>query len=802
LGKRLLMRFGWLAALIPLAYATEPPASNLAKSLHEAGLDAQECYRVRDLSFQKEDVRVYLTDGYLIFSRAVNGTRVGAVFSADVEGGDGEILMLPPYRGERQSLARFTESPNLDEHLRAAVILSTDGAIDELYQRITKDNLARKAADMGAVMNDKWGQTWRNLQTGFELRMVQDLLSAPGARAGMTFLAVSGKQLGNFDVLYDLRSREQVLTGQMTERDNRLVYNIWTSFPSRASRTGARKPIDPGYSVTRYQIDASLDADLAMKATTKATVHIGASPVRAFGFDLAHAMRVTAVRVDGAPAELLLQDSVRSRALRGGDNDSFLVASAADLAPGTDHVFEFEHEGEVIATAGNGVYYVGARSNWYPRSGLGFATHDLAFRYPKRLTLVTPGELVEDRVEGEQRFTRRKTPAIRVAGFNLGEYEKATRSGPSYEIEVYGNRRLENALMPKPVLVVPPQTVPRFPRRNDSLAVQAIPRPPDPLSRLRAVANDVAGSIDLFSTMFGAPATKNLTVAPIPGAFGQGFPGLIYLSTIAYIDPADRPAALRERGFQTFFSELIVAHETAHQWWGNVVTAGSYRDEWISEGLANYSAILWLEKKKGLKSVEEVLEESRNRLLRKTADGRPLESAGPIVWGQRLESAGVAEGWRAITYDKGAWIIHMLRKRMGDERFLAMLAAIRKEYEFRPMSTEEFNTAIKKAMPAKSSTEWVDSFFDNWVFSTGVPSLKLKYSTRGTAPALRVSGTVTHGDVDDDFSADVPVEISFAKGAPQIVWVRSSAEGTSFNVAVKQPPVKVAIAPLGTLARK
>jgi hypothetical protein len=781
------------------AWATDP-AANLAKSLREAGLDPQECYRVRDLSFQREDIKLYFTDGYLIFSKPVAGSRVSAMFSADVEGGDGEILMLPPHRGERQSLARFTESPNLDEHLRAALIVSTDGSVDALRERVASENAGRKVADMGPVLVDKWAQTLRNIQTGFELRLVQDLLSPSASRAGMTFLALSGKQLGNFDALYDLRSREQIMAGQIADRDGRLVYNIWTSFLSRGARNGSLKPVEPGFGISKFQIDATLDADLRMKVTTRATVRLGADPLRVFGFDLAHAMRVTAVRVDGAPAELLFQDSVRSRALRGSDNDSFLVAVADALAPGSEHQFEFEHEGAVIATAGAGVFYVGARANWYPRSGNTFAAFDLIFRYPKRLTLVTPGELVEDRIDGEQRYTRRRTPPIRVAGFNLGEYEKASRSLPGFEIEVYGNRHLENALLPKPMVLAPSNPVPRVPRR-EAVAVQTAQSAPDPLGRLRAVANDVASSLEFFSGMFGAPAMKTLTVAPIPGTFGQGFPGLLYLSTMAYIDPAERPAALRDRGYTVFFSELLVAHETAHQWWGNVVTSGSYRDEWLGEALASYSALMWLEKKKGTKAVEGVLEEYRDRLVRKGADGKATESAGPIIWGPRLESA-MPDAWRAVTYDKGAWIIHMLRRRLGDERFQSMLAETRRKYEFRPLSTEDFSEMVKRFVPPRTSPEWVDAFFDNWVYSTGVPSLKLRTATKGVAPALKLSGTVSHGDVDEDFSADVPVEIQFAKGPPQVVWVRSSSEGTPFTVTLKQAPVRVAIGSFGILARR
>ena len=89
-------------------------AADVARAVRENSFDRDECYRVRDLTFLKEDIRVYLTDGYLIFSKPVAGRRTAAVFSTEVEGGDGEVILLPPDRAERRSLAAFIDAPNLD----------------------------------------------------------------------------------------------------------------------------------------------------------------------------------------------------------------------------------------------------------------------------------------------------------------------------------------------------------------------------------------------------------------------------------------------------------------------------------------------------------------------------------------------------------------------------------------------------------------------------------------------------------------------------------------------------------------
>jgi len=786
------LRFGLI--FICWTCLAAPPAAELARSIRETGLDPAECYRVRDFSFQKEDIKVYLTDGYLIFSKPVEGERRAAVFSADVEGGDGEVILLPPYRGERQSLALFTQSANLDEHFDAALMIFTDGTrslAERLHEQGASAPSVKKADEMGVALAGKWDAVLKSVESGLAMRMVVDL-AGPAGQSGMAFLAFSGRQVGNFDVIYDPRSREQIEAGQMVERNGRSIYNLWTSFQSRSARLGATKPPEPWFSTSDYRIDATLDTDLAMKVATRVKVRVGSRALRGFPFEISNAMRVTAVKIDGVPAEVFADENELSHVQHIGDNDVFLVSSPAPLEAASVHEFEFEHQGAVIAPAGNGVFFVASRASWYPRYGDSFATYDVTFHYPRRWTLVAAGDQLSDATEAETRVTEWRTPVpIRMAGFNLGDYEKVTGNVPGFKVEVYGNKSVEAALLPKvrtPDLIqpFPPAPKQRPPGIDPSAQAQIAP---DPRARLHDVAADVTSSLEFFNSKFGPPALRTLTVAPIPGAFGQGFPGLVYLSTLSYLDPSQRPANMRGEQHQLFFSELITAHEVAHQWWGNVVTASAYQDEWISEALANYSALLWLERKKGARAVDTVLESFRDDLMVRNAEARTAESAGPIVWGTRLGAAGIDGAWRVITYEKGAWIVHMLRRRLGDERFFDMLAEMRRRYEFRSISTEDFRALAKEFVPPRTPPDAIDNFFDNWVFSTGIPSLRIKYSVKGT----RISGSVEQSGVSDDFSVDVPVEIHFAKGAPQTVWVRTSNDGATFSATLRQPPLRAAI---------
>src|ERR1041385_2370087 len=110
----MLRRLMALFLLLPAASAATT-AAEIARAIRESSFDRDECYRVRDIAFAKEDIRIYFTQGYLIFGKPVAGKPIAAVFSADVEGGDGEVILFPPDRAERRSLALFTDSRS-EEH--------------------------------------------------------------------------------------------------------------------------------------------------------------------------------------------------------------------------------------------------------------------------------------------------------------------------------------------------------------------------------------------------------------------------------------------------------------------------------------------------------------------------------------------------------------------------------------------------------------------------------------------------------------------------------------------------------------
>ncbi|MBZ5584283.1 MAG: hypothetical protein LAQ30_19135 [Acidobacteriia bacterium] len=796
----------WLFAFLLLAPlpGAAGPAGDIARAIRENSLDRDECYRVRDLRLTVEDIRIYLTDGYLIFTKPVAGRRISAIFTTQTAGGEAEVLLMPPDIAERRSLARYIHSPNLDEQFQTAVLLFTGDVYQNLRSQMAANPYNRKAPEVAQQLDEEWTPVLQNLGGSYQTRLALDLLGGPARKGGLFAGLLASPQLGNIDVIFDPDSAEQILAGQVVTRNNIIYFDTWTSFEARSFR-GKPAPRKQDAVLSDYRIEATVGADLSLSAVTRVKVKPAVDGLAAIPFDITPQMQITQATVDGRPAEVLQRDALRVNILRGG-NALALVVPPEPLREGREYEFEFQHSGRVILNAGPRVYYVSARGNWYPMHGLQFASYDLLFRFPRDLDLVTPGEIVEDAIQGETRIVRRRTSApIRLAGFNLGDYERAQASRGGYEVDVYANRTLENALQPKPV---PPPAIPQRtpgaePRRpagisDPPLTAQPVP---NPTARLQQLALDVASAMEFMASRFGPPALPHLTVSPIPATFGQGFPGLLYLSTLSYLKslPPGRRATEEQ---EIFFEDVLQAHETAHQWWGNRVVPAAYRDYWLMEALANYSALLYLEKHKGQHAVEVMLDAYRDSLLEKNEGGETVESAGPIVLGTRLESSIEPRGWRNITYGKGSWILQMLRARMGDDRFLVMLAELARRYDHKEVTTEEFRGLAAQFLPPKTDDPALETFFDQWVYGTGIPTLKLTYAIKGKAPSLRLVGSLTQSGVEGDFGALAPVEIQLPRAKTVTEWVRAGKDPTQFSVALKQAPVKVLLDPHHAVLRK
>jgi aminopeptidase N len=441
---------------------------------------------------------------------------------------------------------------------------------------------------------------------------------------------------------------------------------------------------------------------------------------------------------------------------------------------------------------------VGSRGSWYPGSGRRYATYDLTFRLDRDLNFVSTGEVIERAEEGSTAVYRVKVDKpVRTFGFNIGKYKAVTRERNGFTVNVMANEQVETALEPQQRVVVipsPPVATGRRQRLPQTYTTMPAPRP-NPAQRLQDLGNEVVTLLEDFSERFGPPPVQTINVSPIPGHFGQGFAGMIYLSTITYLHESQRPAYVRDEQSRMFFSNLLLAHELSHQWWGNLVYTESDQDEWLMEGLATYSSLLVLERQQGRKATEEVLLRYRDHLLWELEDGRSLESAGPVIWGTRLINSRDRNAWMTIIYEKGAWIFHMLRARMGDENFHRMLKGIPERFADEPMTTLHFQKYAAGFLPEDSDDRDLEDFFAQWVESTGIPHLSMETRVSGNAPKVKVEVELNQSMVTDDFGALVPIHIYLSRDKKEVRWVRASNDGEEAIFTFPSRPSRIELDP-------
>jgi aminopeptidase N len=161
--------------------------------------------------------------------------------------------------------------------------------------------------------------------------------------------------------------------------------------------------------------------------------------------------------------------------------------------------------------------------------------------------------------------------------------------------------------------------------------------------------------------------------------------------------------------------EYFIAHEIAHQWWGQGVTSARYRDQWLSEGLAQYAAVLYLRSRYGDGALRDILEKFSKWTEKKS-------KWGPITLGSRLSFTDF-EAYQAIIYDKTALVLNMLRDLLGDEVFFSGLKGFFAEHKYSAASTGQFCRMMEKV----SGRDLAD-FFHLWFDSHVLPETKVNTS--------------------------------------------------------------------------
>jgi len=458
---------------------------------------------------------------------------------------------------------------------------------------------------------------------------------------------------------------------------------------------------ESAFDVVHHDLSLSVNPDtFDLSGLATATIDVKA-PVTSFRFQLDDDLQVRSVRsaqggrhlffrVRGQNSVLVSMGSLAGRVGRF----NLSVEYSGRLPAGT--VDSEILQGQTFTTEETPAFFIdpaliySRRRSFYPQiGGEDYATSTLNVSVPPGWTVVSGGERTEKVNAKGSTITHQQSQAGKYVAFVVARMQSIARErSEGLSFEAWGQSRT---------------------RREAIRAVDTL-----------KVATRFYG--DLFGKAPYSPLNMAMVEAQVPG--GHSPPGLIILQQ----RPPLMGSGLRDDP-ATFYDipGFFLAHELAHQWWGHGVTPRSYRDRWVAEGFAQYAAALWARESQG--------EATFARVLRKMVSwARRLNDLGPVDLGNRVgHIQNNPQAHRAIVYNKGALVLDMVRRVIGDEAFGRGLRKLQSEHRFGKVDSE----MVRRAFESEGSVN-LDGLWEVFVRNTRLPSVRLE--TREGTPDIVVEG--------------------------------------------------------------
>jgi hypothetical protein len=773
---------------VGLAAAPNPPAANsdpTYQQLRNIGLSG-ESIAIEGVDLKRDAATFHLRSGTVCFVPPVQGQVTGAVFV-----GDGSMTLDPPSASERRSLKLLTKSDEFNENFQHLVLRFTDATYDELNK--AGGRTTPGGCDAG-LLKDSQNTMRHKLHYNLDARILENVLRAGG---GLFVAFVHGKRYDD-KLLYviDPNGAPEAFSeevGLLTYDENK--EGVWAAF--RMSNEYKLKLGDRARAsrihIDSQDLDTTIEGSARLSGKAKTTFAALRDGARAVPFDLFPTLRVQSVLgPDGQPLSFVQEDK--------NDDPDFYVLFPKPLSRGEKCTITTTYEGkDAVVNAGNGNYYVsgGARDSWYPgnaSSGLAdYTNFDMIFRIPKGMKMAAAGSLVSEKEEGGKSVTVWKSDVAQpLAGFQFGrmKVEEAKLTSPDFLVATYANEQ-------------PPDEYTRF--QGGTMGNLST------VSMMKGPLSEAQYAIKLYTGYFGALPFKRLSVTQQTACtYGQSWPDLVWLPICSFYDTTVRHQLGLDWADNGYW-DVVTPHEVAHQWWGQLVGFDSYRDQWMSEGFADFSASLFLESAygpKGAKMYSKFWGDERKSIVERNQFGFRAIDVGPVTMGYRLNNSKAGFNIaRDLIYPKGAYILQMVRMMMwsgqtGDDNFKQTMQDFVKTYSGRSASTEDFKAILEKHMTPDMNAGRngkMDWFFDEYVYGTALPAYAFN-ATFDKNPAGEVvfNYTLTQSGVDDNFVMPVPVYFELADGRTiQIGRIRvkgnSTADGKVALKSMKDPPKRALI---------
>jgi hypothetical protein len=754
-------------------------------------------FRFDNFSLDSDVATFHFQTGTLTFLSPVEGVVTGAIFV-----GDGHFHLKPATPINTRELSRRIGADEVDEDFSEVVFRFT-GEVRLNFLSGIKGQTETPAEAANAFK--RWREKVRQRREpalGFSEQLLQgedmdnvdaDILAAIYNRSHPAFFNayIHGKK--HKDLRFFVRARVGAVPQIDSSEEVALVNcnvdglddGIWYLAHLKseyANRTASSQEERRLFATHRYKIETVIAKNGHLFSTATISFEPLVRGERVLKFGLLPNLRVSRV-VDEQGQDLYFVQESRK------EDGSFYVILAKAPDVGKEFSINVEYAGDhVLEQAGEGSYYVLARTSWYPNlNGFGERSlYDLTYRVPRKYKVVSVGHLESESIEDDRAVSHWVTPSpVAVAGFNYGDYKSLTLADDitGYKISGYYLTQLPN-------------------RFQGAQALQSLA----PTAMTKYALEQTRAQMQLCTHYFGKSPYDDIYITEQPNFnFGQSWPNLVYLPISAYTDSTQRWLLFGniDNKFSGFVQE-VTPHEVAHQWWGHAVGWASYHDQWLSEGFAEFSAGLFLQDATAgnwRKDYLEFWERLRRRILEKNAFGVAPNDAGPLWMGQRLMAPRSLDAYQNVTYPKGAYVLQMLRSIMfsdKDQVFIDMMHDFVGSHRDRPASTESFKAIAEKHMTKIMDLQGngrLDWFFNEWVYGTSVPKYHFDYQlTPAEGGKTKLHMSITQSDVDEHFAMLVPIFADFGNGMTRIGQVAVAGNSTrEAETLLPSQPKKVAL---------
>jgi len=737
------------------------------------GIGLGQAFRFDNFTLVWDAATFQFQKGILIFLNPVNGVATGAIFV-----GEGHFTLKPATPLDARELSRRTGAPDVSEDFTDVVF------------RFTGETRLRFFAGLGAqtetppdalVVFSHWKERMRQRHDP-ALSFTQSLLQGEtmdNVDADLLAALYNGSHPEFFNAYLhgkkhkDLRFFVRLRVGALPQLDSpeevalinfdpqAMEDGVWylSHLKSEyADHTANSRQERRLFATHRYKIETVIAKNEHLFSTASISFESLVGGERVLKFGLLPNLRVTRVTDELGRDLYFVQESRK-------EDGSFYVILPQAPPLEKEQSINVEYAGDkVLEEAGEGSFYVGARTSWYPNlNGFGErALYDLTFKVPRKYKVISVGRLQEESIEQDLAVSHWVTPIpVAVAGFNYGEYKRLDLPDEitGYKISGFYLNQLPDSLREYPAL--------------QSMA---------PGRMTKYALEQTRAQLQLCSFYFGKSPYEEIYITEQPDFnFGQSWPNLVYLPISAYTDSTQRWMLFGSINDKfTGFVQEVTPHEVAHQWWGHAVGWASYHDQWLSEGFAEFSAGLFLQQGvagEWRKDYIEFWDRLRRRILEKNNYGMAPNDAGPLWMGLRLISPRTENAYQNVTYPKGAYVLQMLRSMMydphdQDKAFVAMMHEFVESHREQAATTESFKAIAEKHMiktmdlGKNGRLEW---FFDEWVYGTQVPRYHFAYQLIPEGGGkVKLHMTISQSEVDEHFMMLVPVFADFGKGMVRI----------------------------------